>query len=191
MNDEEPNIQLNPADIFLTRGQSLLSRAIRWFTRSVGESRTIINHVGVVVTEGPLNEVIVVEALRSVARHKLWDRYGPGSRNEVAVYRPINLTTEEMDTIVSTAESYVGRTYGYLKILAHLLDWLLLGAYLFRRLARMDDYPICSWLVAHSFAKAGKNFGLPPGAASPDDIWDFVNKNPDKYIVIYPLAPMK
>ena len=55
----------------------------------------------------------------------------------------------------------------------------------------MDRYPICSWLVAHAFAKAGKTFGVPPGMASPDDIWDFVNEEPEKYSEIMPLGSIR
>ncbi len=54
----------------------------------------------------------------------------------------------------------------------------------------MDDYPICSWLVAHAFACAGKDFGCEAGAATPDDIWDFVTTNADKYVRIHPLVPI-
>jgi len=165
-----------------------VSRAIRLFTRVVGESRTKVNHVGVIVTEGDLRTAIAVEALTKVKRHKLWKRYGPPSSSEVAIYRATNLSEDEIETITKAAESYVGRRYGYLKLLAHLADWFLQGAYVFRRLARMDKYPICSWLVAHSFAKAGKHFGVPPGAASPDDIWDFIQGHQDIYTEIYPLG---
>ena len=181
-------INLQPADIFLTRGRGLLSRAIRLFTRVIGESRTRVNHVGVMVTGGDLRSAIAVEALTEVKRHKLWDRYGPPGRSEVAIYRATNLSEDEIRIITGAAESYVGRKYGYLKILAHLADWLLQGAYVFRRLARMDRYPICSWLVAHAFAKAGKHFGVSPGAASPDDIWDFIQRHPDIYAEVYPLG---
>ena len=181
-------IKLQPADIFLTRGKSLLSRAIRLFTRVIGEIRTKVNHVGVIVTEGNLRTAIVVEALTKVKRHKLWDRYGPPTRNKVAIYRATNLSEDEINTITNAADCYVGRTYGYLKILAQLADWLLQGAYVFRRLARMDKYPICSWLAAHSFSKAGKHFGVPPGTASPDDIWDFIQFHPDIYTEVYPLG---
>lgn len=180
-------IQLQPADIFLTRGKGILSQAIRLFTRVIGESRTKVNHVGVIVTEDDLRRAIAVEAPSKVNKHSLWDRYGPPSRSEVAIYRATNLTEDDVKKITAAGQSYVGRNYGYLKILAHLADWLLQGAYVFRRLARMDKYPICSWLVAHSFAKAGKYFGVPPGAASPDDIWDFIQKRPDIYTEIYPL----
>jgi len=96
----------------------------------------------------------------------------------VAVYRAINLTQEEVDKIVAEAESQVGKEYGYLKIVAHLMDWSLLGAYMFRRMVPDGKYPICSWLV----------FGVEPGAGTPDDIWDFVaERKPSKYEQIHPL----
>jgi hypothetical protein len=66
-----------------------------------------------------------------------------------------------------------------------------MGAYIFRRLTQNGDYPICSWLVAHAFAKAGKTFGVQPGAANPDDIWDFIVDNPEKYGEIHPLVQLR
>jgi len=184
-------IILEPGDVFLTRGKGLISKAIRFFTRSIGESRTKVSHVGIVVEEGTLKTAVVVEALSMVKRHCLWEKYGPPAKDDVAVYRAKNLTSEEIKTIISVAESQVGRKYGYLKIVAHLLDWALLGAYVFRRLASNGDYPICSWLVAHSFSKAGKYFGVEPGAASPDDIWDFVSSHKDIYECVHKLKPLR
>jgi hypothetical protein len=88
---------------------------------------------------------------------------------------------------VASALKQVGKRYGIFTAIGHLLDWLLLGAYVFRRITQNENYPICSWLVAHAFAMAGKNFDVEPGAAQPDDIWDFIQKNPDKYQMIHPL----
>lgn len=184
-------IILKPGDIFLTRGKSFLSKAIRFFTRSIGESRTKINHVGLLVENGILQTAVVVEASTAVKRHSLWSRYGPPAKDDVAVYRAKNLSDEEVKIIVAEAESQVGREYGYFKVLAHLMDWALLGAYVFRRLANNGDYPICSWLVAHSFSKAGKNFGVEPGAASPDDIWDFIQSHPEIYGCVHPLKALR
>ncbi len=181
--------QLQPGDIFLTRGASLISRLIRFFTRSRGESRTLVNHVGIVVEGGDVSRAVVVEALRVVTRRGLADGYA-GTGTSVAVFRPINLTSQETDVIVQAAERYVGRKYGYVKIVAHALDWMLNGVYLFRRLIGSDEYPICSWVVAHAYAKAGKTFGVEPGAASPDDICDFVTENPDKYVQVRALIPI-
>ena len=67
---------LEPADIFLTRGTGIISRLIRVFSRSIGESRTEVNHVGVVVEGGPIDSAVVIEALSKVKRHKLVDQYG-------------------------------------------------------------------------------------------------------------------
>ncbi len=179
---------LQPADILLTRGRGWLARAIRFFTRSFGEARTKVSHVAVVVEAGPPEEAVIVEALSRVKRHPLWARYGPPADVEVAVFRPLGIDGAQARAVVEAAEGYVGRPYGYLKIAAHLADWALLGVYAFRRLARMDDYPICSWLVAHAFKRAGIEFGTAPGAASPDDIHDWIETHPDRFREILPLG---
>ncbi len=48
----DSDIQLARCDIFLTKGTSFISGAIRWFTRRIGESRTEVNHVGIIVEPG-------------------------------------------------------------------------------------------------------------------------------------------
>jgi hypothetical protein len=178
---------LLPGDVVLTRSGGFVGWAIRLFTRRIGESRTKASHTGVIVESGTLQAAIIVEALSTVKRHPLWDRYARGN-HEVAVFRPLNLADAEIAKVVAKAETYVGRSYGYVKIFAHWLDWLLQGAYVFRRLTNQDRYPICSWVVAHAFAAAGKDFGVAAGCATPDDIWDFVTGNPDKYSEIVGLA---
>ncbi len=183
-------IILEPADVFATRGKSWLSKAIRIFTRHIGESRTKVNHVGVVVEGGTLRDAVSVEALIRVTERSLAAGYGGRGSSEVAVFRPINLTEEEKATIVAAARKYVGHKYGFLKLLAHLGDWFLQGAYVFRRLAFMKRYPICSWLVAHSFDEVGKHFAVDAGAATPDDIWDFCVGNPNKYRTVLELGPL-
>ena len=180
---------LQPGDVMLTRSRGFVGWAIRTFTRHFGESRTRATHTGIVVEGGPVQTAVIVEALSSVKRHRLWDRYAEGT-SEVAVFRPLNLTEEQIGAVVLKAESYVGRRYGYGKILAHWADWLLQGAYVFRRLTTQDDYPICSWVVAHAFAAAGKHFDVEPGAASPDDIWDFVTSHPEYYAEVLPLGSL-
>ena len=168
---------------------SFVSRAIRFFTRRFGESRTKVNHVGIIVEGGTLHSAIAVEALTEVKRHAL-GRYAKRPGTEVAVYRPTGLTPDQIATIVAKAESYVGRDYGWVKIATHLADWALLGAYVFRRLTDDDRYPICSWVVAHAFGAADKHFDVEPGAASPDDIWDFVTTTPEEYVEIRGLEPI-
>jgi hypothetical protein len=173
-------VLLVPGDIVLTRSGGIVGWAIRLFTRSIGESRTKASHTGIIVESGTVESAVIVEALSKVKRHPLGQRYG-GANHEVAVFRALNLTDADLAGVVAKAETYVGRRYGYLKILAHWLDWVLQGAYVFRRLTNQDRYPICSWVVAYAFAEAGRHFGVEPGAATPDDIWDFVTENPDRY----------
>lgn len=186
---KDEDLRLEPCDIFLTKGTSFVSRAIRYFTRSFGERRTEANHVGIIVGSGSVHSAIAVEALVRVRMHAL-RRYAAKRTTDVAVFRPINLTDAEKALIVAKAKSYEGRRYGWTKIATHAMDWFLQGAYVFRRVTHQDDYPICSWLVAHAFDAAGKNFGVEAGAANPDDIWDFVTANPDKYVQVRELKPI-
>ena len=71
-----------------------------------------------------------------------------------------------------------------------LMDWGLKGAYVFRRLTHDDNYPICSWVVAYAYDAAGRRFGVDPGAADPDDIWDYVTSHPEEYRQIRDLVPL-
>lgn len=182
-------IEFRRGDVFLTRGNSFVSKAIRWFSRSTGESRTMVNHCGVVVSDGTVDESEIIEALTTVKRRR-FSVYSRSKSTQVAVYRATNASPEQLDTIVSRALSYEHRKYGYAKLAAHALDRLLGGVYLFRRVASVDWYPICSWVVASSYADAGFNFGVPAGAADPDDIWDFVSTS-DHYEVVYPLGELQ
>ena len=181
---------LRPGDIVLTRGEGFLGRAIRFFTRHVGESRTKVNHVGIVVQGGTLEQAVMVEALRHVVRHRLIDEYG-GKRDQVAVFRSTRLAPAELERVVRAANGYVGRSYGYLKIVLHALDWALQGAFVFRRLGQMDSYPICSWLVAQAYSVAGVYFGVAPGAATPDDIWDHVTTHTGEFTRVRPLSRLE
>lgn len=172
-----------PGDIVFTKGTNWISRAIRFFSRHGGESRTEANHVGIVVQGGSSESAIIVEALSTVRRRPL-KAYRQNPRHQVAVFRPLNVSTEGIGKIVGAAESYVGRKYGYIKIVAHLIDWFFGGRYVVRRFTSLDRYPICSWVVAEAYAADGKFFGVAPGQAQPDDIWDFVVENQDKYIPV-------
>lgn len=183
-------MQLEPGDIFLTRGDSFISKAIRFFSRSGGESRTMVNHVGLVTESGSMYDATIVEALSKVKRRKM-SSYATSKSTEVAVYRPKNLTYEQRKAIVDRANGYVGASYGYIKIVAHLLDWFLGGRYFFRRIAAMDKYPICSWVVSYAYLDAGLTFGVEPGSASPDDIWDWIYPRTREYEEIHPLKKVK
>lgn len=174
-------------DLMFTRGRSFMSRLIRYFSRRVGEPRSIVNHVGVVTTGGEIDgspaRAWVTEAGVTVTTNHVLPR-----DSEVAVFRNMRLSSAQRMVIANTALKYRGMKYGYWKIAAHLLDWFLQGAYVFRRLAGMKNYPICSWLAAYSYSRVvdrSFGFGVPPGAASPDDMWDWVKSHPEEWVQVY------
>jgi len=73
--------------------------------------------------------------------------------------------------------------------LAHGVDHLLLNnRYVARRLAFLDNYPICSWLVAYAYDGIGYQFGVPPWACTPDDIDDWIKAYPSEWTQVYPSA---
>ena len=181
--------QLKRLDIFFTRGEHWLSRKIRELTRSDGESPTIANHVGIIGYEGYELKAWGIEAINAgVKFHQLYDRYG--HQGEISVFRPINLSENESNTIFAEACKLINRPYGWGKIALHALDYCIGNKYLFRRAAKIDKFPICSYLVAKAFQAAGKEFGVSEREASPDDIWDFVLKHPKKYRFVWQQGTM-
>ena len=96
-------------------------------------------------------------------------------KSKVLVSRvPGGLSTRQKEMLVVKALEYEGRLYGVFKLFTHALDRFFDNRYVFRRLATMDRYPICSWIVAYSYKRVlGLMFGSPPNAAQPDDILDY------------------
>lgn len=186
------SVRLQAGDEFFTRGLSWVSNFICMFTQSITEKRSQINHVGLIIETGDLQTAVGVEAIHHVVRRTVWSAYGPPCNGLFAVYRARNLTDSDVSTIVARAQGMVGRRYGFFAIVVHLLDWFLMGLYLFRRLVKDGRYPICSWLVADAFSSVGKHFACEPGAAQPDGIWDYVNSaKHDHYDRVYPLKPLR
>jgi hypothetical protein len=176
-------IPLKSCDIILTSSPGILGSLIKYFQKENNESPSKVSHCGIMV-----DDTNIVEALAHVMKRSVKGGYGSKSSSSLSVFRPLNLSENEKQVILTKAASYVGRTYGYFKIAMHSLDWATGGHYLFRRIAGMDKYPICSWVVAHAYGAAGKDFGVAAGAAQPDDIWDFVTTNLDKYECVFPLG---
>lgn len=177
--------QLFAADIVLVRGTGIISRLIRWFSRHWGESKTMVNHVGIITSGGSILDAQIGEARWRFLVHNFFDAYAC-THQQVAIYRPKNLGFSLRAEIADRARSYRNQRYGWLKIALHAADKLLNGAYFFRRLAFLPNRPICSHAVARAYGDFGLNFGVSPYEAQPDDIWDFVI-NSDEYECILPL----
>lgn len=179
--------ELKSGDIVCVGSKGLLSKLIRWFTRVGGENRTFCSHVGVMY-----DSATVCEAQAQVNMNAFFDTYYQLNPNNywVEVWRRQQLSANDVACIKKKCMEYKGRTYGYLKILAHALDGLLSkityrDIYLFRRLCRMDNYPICSWLVAYVYDHCvfPRAFGVEASRATPDDIHDhLINSNAYKQV---------
>ena len=169
-------------DVVCELGQSFFGRAIRWFTRGWYEPRTWASHAARMI-----DATHIAEALR---------RFTVGvfdGNRKVKVWRlKAGFSADTQRCMVDKARHYEGKDYGWWKNAAHAADGLLQKVtpfkrvYLFRRLIGMSDYPICSWEVAWTFDEcAGYRFGVPPNAATPDDIADWCEGHPDEWELIY------
>ncbi len=157
-------------DVVLFRGDSIVSRLIRWGSRSWGEAPSVVNHVGIMIGFSE-----IVETSDKTKRHKFIR-----PPKNCWVYRNKRLLPANRQLLREKALEYVGTKYGKLKIIAHGVDHLLFfDRYVARRLLFMDSYPICSWLVANCYEEIGIGFGVAAGEATPDDIWDYVINSPD------------
>jgi hypothetical protein len=171
------NLVLRKGDIIGVRSKGLLSRGIAIGSLSIGESKTRLSHVGIITKGGTCREALITEALTKVVERPLLAYLG----TRMVVYEPL-ISDVRRELLMSKAIKYRGQTYGYLKIVAHFLDFCLNGAYVFRRLCLMDRYPICSWLVANCYKSIGIDLGKPVNEIQPDDIDDFCLKHPDEFI---------
>ena len=170
-----------PGDLGFTHGLRRLSRMIRKLTTEKDEAPAWANHTLGVVEGGPIPDAVIVEMLgRGGVRHTLREGYA-GESDAIEIWRPVNLTAEEMGLLVDSWESDEGRPYGWHKLPAYSGDWLLdrLGwrnAYVFRRLVRIDRVPVCHYSVGKGFFLIGRTFGAAhPGELTPDAMHDWVN----------------
>jgi hypothetical protein len=197
---------LHAGDIFLTRGTGLLARLIRWFQRDKGEPKSAVNHVGLIISSAPLDRAVSIEALSRVRLGRFHAFYH-GDRSEVAVYRCRRLTAEHRLFLAEEALKYRGRLYGFLKLPAHALGWLL-GRRVTKKLLFLDAWPICSWLPEKLWLRLRKYFpigpdivgeafygahgelcfGKPTDTVQPDDIWDWCVGHPEQWECIVSLG---
>lgn len=187
-----------PGDVFFTRSSSLLGKLIRWAEHDPNEPNGVwANHVGVVVSAGwivpptaaevgglKLTYATVVESLWKTERWDWFPNHKHEDGNEIRVYRKAGLTLPQIVRIEAGALSFVGRTYGWWKLFAHLADRLLFGGKkTVSNFLHVEKRPICSFTAAHSFQVAGISFGMDPDVADPDEMMDWCEQSGEWMLV--------
>ena len=184
-------IQIEIGDILGYSGMGILGKTIKWFEKGYHETPSVLSHCGLFANEGSPKNVNIIEALfpKGVTYRRFWH----ASKDDLPycyILKPLNLNIKLRLLVIRVSMQYVGDPYGTLKIIPHALDGLMAKAFrkrdfrLFRTLCKIDTFPICSYLVAKSYAILDLDFGIQGSMATPDDIWDFALQNPDKYEII-------
>jgi hypothetical protein len=161
---------LQTGDVIHVQNRGLLSNLVRSFSKEDEEDLSWASHSAMVLRVN--DEIQIIEALlrtviRPITAYK-------GKKSKLLVWRkPGGIEEEHKLKMVEKAEYYEGKIYGFWEIALHVLDRCLNNSYVFRRLIKDNDYPICSWLVAYVYDRVlGYHFGAPPNAAQPDDLLD-------------------
>lgn len=171
---------IKPGDIVHIQGNSFFERFTQEITRSFGEKKTWATHTAIATIDH--NRPFVVEALESgVTYHPL----SKNSHRDRGIYitSPTLLNDKDRYTITQEALKYIGIDYGFHNLIPHVIDALISKIpgtgqpFLFRRLANMEEYPICSWVVAQAY-RDFTSFDVKPKEAQPDDILDYCKNSP-------------
>ncbi len=158
------HVDLQRGDVVFVFSDGLSGWLIRWWTGR-RHDRVAVNHVALVFDCVQDRGMIIDAQPPTIHLRSLHPRY---NGKLLAVYRPTNVTPEALALITGYASRYVGKRYGWGKI---LLQFLGLG-----RLSFLDGFPICSYSVAIPYERYAWRFGrnLVPQAATPESLYDAV-----------------
>jgi len=175
-----------PADLIFVKSPTNLGGAIRWFQRSRGESKSWTNHTAGI---GTVNNVVEAQTRVISTPFDEWRR-----GKEFQLWRTYDLDDDGRNEIAQYIESHIGNKYGYAKLIPHALDGLLGkvtggNVYLFRRMLFLENYDICSWLLACGYHLKGLDFGADHRFVTPDDQLDYCMSHPQKWEKTYDSNP--
>ena len=166
---------LQTGDVIHVQSRGIISKLVRFFSRANDEEKSWASHSAMVLRAG--ENIEIIEALWTTVIRPI-TAYKGGTAKLLISRRPEEINEEQKQKMIKKAEYYKGKPYGFWEITFHALDRLLNNSYVFRRLIKDNDYPICSWLVAYVYYKVlNYKFGTEPNAAQPDDIMDHCVKS--------------
>ena len=179
----KPYVKMTMGDVVLTqRKKGFIGRLIRRFSRTPGEEKTNAEHVAIAVNESRLVEATFKGVVTShIGKYDTKKYKIRVARARIEYVKRLALKRK--------AYSYSVKSYGFFKIGLHAMDWFASGVagkevFFFRKMAKNNKYPICSWLVAWCYDSIGMDFGKPKEYVQPDDIDDCVVKDKE-WTIIY------
>lgn len=161
---------LKPADVILTRGYNLLSKAIIIVLRLFQKDEVNFNHA-LMVCDGNVG----IEAGKKIQYVDLEHTFE--NVEAYKILRRVDLTDEQRRKIVKKAEKFIGREYGYLRLIMQLFDQIFNTNWFTKRLKFRNH--ICSGLVAWAYfvVRKIKFNSVPWKSCEPDDIDDESEKS--------------
>jgi hypothetical protein len=185
-----------PGDILLFAGKKgdRYTRLADWVMRTNGEGPTYAVHTAQFLDSRRVLEmdfVVRVKSIEDIINKRVdlnaWERRG------FEVWRCHTLTDAQREALTDQALRYINIRFGYLKLIAHLLDGLLQkithrDLYLFRQLDPDGSSPVCSGVTAFVFDRAlHYRFGVAPEWADPDHIHDWLVGHPGEWKRVFAL----
>lgn len=196
----DDNFVLQPGDIIAIRGSSWISDSI--IAAEYGQVQIIpyqaVSHVGLLIEGGSIP--VVIEALSRVKTNAL--AITIANCRKAFIIRDKSLTLAQRQAIVNKALTFSADDYGYLDIIAQLIDCKFKTLWFTNHLSRLlNRYPICSYVVAAAYSvlnmmkfytvnlvatahsNAGFNFGVDSANCKPSDIMNYALKHSEIFDV--------
>lgn len=167
-----------PGDILAIRGKGWLSRRI------LNATGNTVSHVGIILANGSTRgSAYVIEALARVKTDKLSEAVA--NAKKAYLLEPLNLSDDQRQKITDAAAQFSTRRYGYAEIGLQWFDAVFKTRWFTNHLSwSLREHPICSYVVAASYASIGLTFGkVESDSITPADIYAFAVGHPDKYKV--------
>ena len=165
-----------PGDILAVRGKGFFARGI------LAATGNTVSHVGMVTGVEPF--VMIIEALLRVTTRPIEESVADAER--AYLLQDISLSAGQREAIVRRALKFSAADYGWGDILLQLANAIFRTTWFTDHLTfgLLNQFPICSYLVAESYKTIGLTFGKKEEESiTPADIFDFALKNPSIYIV--------
>jgi hypothetical protein len=177
-----PEFQAGDILLFAGKTGDLYTRLGGWVMRGNGEGPTYALHAAQFLDSGRILEMDFVGRVKTIddvlnkrVDLNTWQRRG------FEVWRCRTLSDQQREALTDQALTYINVRFGYVKMIAHLLDGLITkvthkDSFLFRQLDPDGSSPVCSGITAFVYDKAlHYRFGVEPECADPDHIHDWVS----------------